>query len=123
MTETVTVTPQSGLDAYDNPQTAGTPITLRAMVAPTDTSVEPGPDGNLDTVAFTVYLPLRIKQGSAWVRTVSALTESFTIAVRGRTCVGRAREWNEGGRGGVEVLATSETGASRPGLDRGARTR
>lgn len=112
MSEEVTITPQAGLDAYDNPQTAGQPFTLRGLVAPGTTTTDPGADGSLDTVEFTVYLPLRFKNSSGWVRTASALTESFTVTVRGKSCVGRAREWLEGGRGGVEIIATAHTGAT-----------
>lgn len=112
MTEQVTITPQAGLDANDDPLPAGTPFTLYGLVAPGNTSTMPGPDGDLDAVAFTVYLPLRCKLAGSWVRTATALTEAFTITVRGNVCVGRAKEWDEGGRGGVEVLATAKTGAT-----------
>lgn len=113
MTESVTITPQAGLDAYDNPQDAGDSFTVRALVAPGLVSDKRfGADGDLDTVTFTVYLPLRIKLAAGWVRTATALTDNFTITVRGHVCVGRAKEWIEGGRGGVEVLATAATGAT-----------
>lgn len=112
MTEQVTITPQSGMDAYDDPNPADDPFTVRGLVAPGNTSVQPGVDGSLDEVSFTVYLPLQIKLSGSWVRTVEALTDNFTITVRGQVCVGRAKEWNESGRGGVEVLATAATGAT-----------
>ena len=112
MTETVTITPQSGLDAHDDPIAAGTPFTLNAMVAPGNTALRPGADGSLDTVAFTVFLPLKIYVDASWVNTVSALTDNFTITVRSQVCVGRVREWNVAGRGGIEVLATAATGAT-----------
>lgn len=112
MSEQVTITPQAGLDANDDPLPAGTPFTLSALVAPTGTSVDLGPDGSRDSAAFTVYLPLKVKLPSGWVRTATALTDNFTVTVRGQECVGRAREWDEGGRGGVEVLAIAETGAT-----------
>lgn len=114
MTEQVTITPQAGLDAYDNPLPAGTPFTLSALVAPGNTTVAPGADGDLDRVEFTVYLPLKVKRFGVWVRTVTALTEAFTVTVRGQVCVGRAKEWEQAGRGGVEVLATAATGATPP---------
>jgi hypothetical protein len=112
VTEQVTITPQAGFDAYDDPLPAGAPFQLSALVAPGDTSVQPGADGDLDTVGFTVYLPLRVKRPGGWVRTVTALTENFTITVRGQVCLGRVKEWDEGGRGGVEILATAATGAT-----------
>lgn len=112
MSEPVIITPQAGMDAYDNPLPAGTPFTLTALVAPGDTTKKYGPDGNADDVQFTVYLPLRFKRPSGWVRTATALTDNFTITVRGQTCRGRAKEWTEGGRGGVEVLAIAYTGVS-----------
>ena len=113
MTENVTITPQSGLDAYDNPLPAGDPFTLSGLVAPGNTTLRLGVDGSLDTVIFTVYLPLQFKQPEAgWVSTVTALTDNFTITVRGQVCNGRVREWNMSGHGGVEVLATAATGAT-----------
>lgn len=112
MSETVTVTPQAGLDAYDDPLPAGDPFTVTALVAPGATTTDPGADGSLDSVEFTVYLPLRIRRANAWVRTATALTDNFTITVRGQVCVGRAKEWEHGGRGGVEVVATAMTGAT-----------
>lgn len=112
MTESVTVTPQADMDAYDNPGTAGDPFTIQALVAPGNTTLKYGVDGSLDTVAFTVYMPLMIRQDDAWVSTAAALTDNFTITVRGQVCVGRVREWNLGGRGGIEVLATAATGST-----------
>ncbi len=112
MTETVTITPQSGLDAYDDPQDAGESFTVQALVAPGNTTLKYGVDGSLDTVAFTVYMPLTIKLDDGWVSTATAMTDNFTITVRGQVCVGRVREWTLGGRGGVEVLATAATGST-----------
>lgn len=112
MTEQVTITPQAGIDANDDPLPAGDPFTLDGLVAPGDSSTFPGADGDLDSVEFTVYVPLRVKRAGEWVRTVAALTDNFTITVRGQVCGGRAKEWDEGGRGGVEVLATAKTGAT-----------
>jgi hypothetical protein len=100
------------MDAHDNPLPAGTPFAVDALVAPGNTAVEPGADGDLDTVSFTAYLPLRVKRNGAWVRTVTVLTDNFTILVRGQVCVGRAKEWEQAGRGGVEVLAFAATGAT-----------
>lgn len=111
-TEAVTITPQGGLDAHDNPLPAGVSFEVGALIAPGNTTLRPGADGDLDTVDWTVYLPLRIKQSGAWVRTVEAMTDNFTVTVRGQVCRGRAKEWNVGGRGGVEVLAIAATGAT-----------
>lgn len=122
MSETVTVTPQYGLDANDDPITAPSgasgasgstgAVNLTALVAPGNTTVKPGADGQLDTVAFTVYLPLKVQVSGQWVRTSSVLTDNFTITVRGQVCLGRAKEWDLNGRGGIEVLATALTGAT-----------
>lgn len=112
MTEAVVVTPLAGLDANDDPLPAGTPFTLRGFVAPMGTTTEPGPDGDLDVVDYTVFLPLKVKMPNGWVRTTVLLTDNFTITVRGQVCVGRAREWDESGRGGVEVLASVKSGAT-----------
>lgn len=112
MTESVTITPQSGFDSHDDPIAAGTPFTVNGLVAPGNTTFRPGADGSLDTVAFTVYLPLSLYQDGGWVSTSTALTDNYTVTVRGQVCVGRTREWNVAGRGGIEVLATAATGAT-----------
>lgn len=112
MTETVTITPQAGVDDNSDPLPAEAPFTVTGYVAPGNTTKTPGNEGNLDEVAFTVYLPLKIKRRSSWVRTTTALTDNFTITVRGQVCVGRAQEWDQCGRGGVVVLATADTGTS-----------
>lgn len=112
MTEAVTITPQAGMDAEDNPLPAGEPFTVSGLVAPENSSVEPGVDGDLDAVTFTVYLPLTIKTPDGWVRTVTALTDNFHITVRGQVCVGRVKEWDVGGRGGVVVAASAMTGVT-----------
>lgn len=112
MTEQVTITPQAALDANDDPLPAGDPFTVLALVAPGDTTQRPGADAQLDVVEFTAYLPLRVKLAGGWTPTAAALTGNFHITIRGQVCVGRAREWNVGGRGGVEVLALAATGAT-----------
>lgn len=112
MTESVVITPRGGIDAYDDPLPAGNPFTVFGLVAPGDTTTDPGADGSLDTATFTVYLPLRIQTANGWTSTVSALTDNFTVTVRDQVCVGRAKEWNLGGRGGVEIIATALTGAT-----------
>lgn len=112
MTELVTITPNVGVDANDDPLPGGTPFTVAALIAPDATGIRPGPDGQLDSVAFMAYLPLRIRRPSGWVATSSLLTPNFTITIRGQVCVGRAREWNENGRGGIEVVASIKSGAT-----------
>lgn len=112
MTEIVTITPQTGIDANDDPVAGAEPFTVSALVAPGNTTVRPGADGQLDVVDFTAYLPLRIKGAEGWVPTSTLLTDKFTITIRNQECVGRAREWNDNGRGGIEVLASVKTGAT-----------
>lgn len=112
MTEVVIITPQVGIDANDDPLPGGEPFSVHALVAPGNTTVRPGADGQLDVVEFTAYLPLRIKAAEGWVRTSTLLTDKFTITIRDQECVGRAREWNDGGRGGIEVLASIKSGAT-----------
>ena len=112
MTETVTITPQGGLDANDDPIAAGTPFTLAALVAADDSTIAPGADGSLDRIAYTVYLPLKIKGRTGWITTISAMTSNFTITVRGNVCVGRVKEHRLNGVGGLEVKAIAQTGAT-----------
>lgn len=112
MTEKVTITPQAGLDANDDPITASAPFTLQGLVAPGDTNIRYGADGDLDTVMFTVYLPLKIKLRGTWVPTMTALTDNFTITIGDTVCVGRAKQWDLNGRGGVIVSAGSLSGAT-----------
>jgi hypothetical protein len=111
MAETVTITPAGGRDSDGDPVEDGTPFDVRAMeVAPGNTLLRFGIGGDLDTVDFTVFLPLRIRDGEEYVSTTEKMTEDFWIHVRGRDCRGRAQEWNSGGRGGIAVLAHSATG-------------
>lgn len=113
MTELVTITPDAGLDAKGNPTPGGTPLTLTPLeVAPGNTALAYGIGGDLDSVEFTVYLPLRARIGDppAWTAVDEAATQNFSILVRGRYCRGRAQRWESGGRGGVVVLAHSATG-------------
>jgi len=112
VTEAVIITPQVGLDDNDDPLPGGTPVTLQALVAPGNTTVQPGADGDLDQIDFTVYLPLKVNRSSRWVPTSELLTDNFTITVRGTVCTGRAKLWDEHGRGGIEILATADTGAT-----------
>lgn len=112
MTEVVTVTPQAAIDENDDPLPAGEPFTVPALIAPGNTMFRPGADGQLDVIDFTAYLPLMIQQDGAWVRTATLLTDKFTITIRDQVCVGRAKEWNDNGRGGIEVLASIKSGAA-----------
>ena len=111
-TEPVTITPQSGLDEHDDPLPAGTPFTVNALVAPGNTTLRPGADAELDQADYTLYMPLRVEVGGKWVQTAIVLTEEFTVTVRGRVCVGRVKDWDLSGRGGLEVLASSKTGGT-----------
>jgi hypothetical protein len=111
MPEFVTITPAGGLDAKGDPVTDGAPFTTMALeVAPGNTLLRFGVGGELDTVDFTVFLPLRIRVNDEFVVTAEVLTEDFWITVRGRRCQGRAQLWESGGRGGVAVLAHSAKG-------------
>lgn len=111
MAEQVTVTPIAGRSAKGDPGPAGTPFDVQALdVAPGNTMLRFGIGGDLKTVDFTVYLPLRIRIGADYFRTVEKLTDDFWITVRGRRYNGRHQEWSSGGRGVVAVLAHSATG-------------
>ncbi|SCX05968.1 hypothetical protein [Mycolicibacterium fluoranthenivorans] len=115
MSELVTITPQAGRNTDGDPQPAGTPFDLFALeVAPGNTLLRFGVGGDLDSVEFTAYLPLRrrIPDTSDYQSTVEALTDNFRILVRGRDCAGRLQEWNSGGQGGVVVLCHSARGKS-----------
>jgi len=116
MPEIVTVTPGGGRDAKGNPVPAGTPFEVMALeVAPGNMLVRYGVGGDLSTVEFTVFLPLRMRAADpvdGYVATVDRLTDAFSIEVRGRVCRGRAQVWDSGGRGGIAVLAYSATGKS-----------
>lgn len=115
MTERVTITPLGGLNTNGDPRSDGTPFDLVAWeVAPGNTLLQYGIGGDLDTVEFTVFLPLRIRAqvGADWLwqPVIDKLTDSFAVDVRGRHCIGRAQEWNSGGRGGLAILCHSATG-------------
>ena len=112
MTETVTITPQAGVDDNDDPLPAASAFSVVGYVAPGNSTVRYGADGDLDQVQFTVYLPLKIKLRGAWARTMTALTDNFTITVRDQICTGRAQEWDQCGRGGVVILASANTGTT-----------
>lgn len=114
MTEQVTITPVGGRNSDGDPTADGTPFTLTALeVAPGNTLLRYGIGGDLDTVEFTVFLPLRYRTAvDTYQPVAAALADDFTITVRNRVCKGRVQEWNSGGRGGVVVLAHSATGRS-----------
>lgn len=103
MTETVTVTPSGG-DSYDsdgNPIAGGDPIALEALeIAPGNSLLSFGIGGDLDDVAFTVYLELG-----------TPIVDDDTIEVRGKQCRARVGLWDSTGLGGLAVLARSVTGA------------
>lgn len=114
MTETVTVTPIVGNDSDGDPSAAGTPIELRPLeIAPGNMLIRYGQGGDLTDVAFTVYLPLKTWNGSAWVDSESLVSDGDEIVVRGRRCTALVQVWRSGRggqRGGLAVLARSRTG-------------
>lgn len=115
MSELVTITPQASKNHDGDPQPAGTPFDVVAMeVAPGNTLLRYGIGGDLDSVEFTAYLPLRYRNPDtdAYQPTREALTNNFRILVRGRDCAGRLQEWNSGGQGGLVVLCHSARGKS-----------
>lgn len=111
MTETVTVTPASGVDSDGNPAAAGDPVTLTALeVAPGNQLVRYGAGGDLTGVEFTVYLPLRVQYEGAWTPIEDLVRTGDEITVRGRRCIALVSVWRSRGRGGAAVLARSATG-------------
>lgn len=114
MTEQVTITPLGGRDSNGDPLPDGASFSVRAYeVAPGNTLLEYGIGGDLDSVEFTAYLPLRVRDGGgSWSSLADKLAAPFSIDVRDRRCVGRMQEWNSGGRGGIAVLCHSATGQS-----------
>lgn len=102
MSEQVTITPRTGRDRKGDPRPAGAAYPLTALeVVPGNTLIRYGIGADLDTVAFTVYLPLRDE---------SRIENDFGITVRGLECRARVQVWKSGGRGVVAVLASSTTG-------------
>jgi hypothetical protein len=103
--ETVTVTP-GGYEWDDdgNRVPAGTPTTLTPRaIAPGATALAYEAAGELDTVEYTIYLDLG-----------APIADDDAVTVRGKLCWARVREWRSPftGRGGLEVLCRSATGAS-----------
>ncbi|ORA23404.1 hypothetical protein [Mycobacterium aquaticum] len=117
MTETVTVTPLFGMDAGSNPLPAGVPVVLTPLVvAPGNTALSFGEDGEQDTVEFTVYFGLTAYRPDtdAWVQTTDVVKDDYGIRVRDRDCLARVRVWQRPRTepSGVEVLCRSTTGRS-----------
>lgn len=115
MSETVTITPASpGLDSDGDPVTRGTPVQLTPIeIAPGNTLIRYGVGADLVDVNFTVYLPLTVYTGDAWVATESVVRTGDIITVRGEPCVAMVQVWRSqrgGNRGGVAVLARLRTG-------------
>lgn len=105
--ETVTVTPQAGLDDDGDPIAGGGPVAVEAItVAPGNTTLSYNDQGDLDSAEFTVYLPLG-----------SPVSDDDLITVRGKTCRARVQEWRDPWPGevsldGMVVLCKSVTGVS-----------
>lgn len=102
MTETVTVTSQSGYDSNANPIPPGGSVTLTALaVTPGVTALTLAGGGDLDDVEYTVYLELG-----------APIFDDDEILVRGKPCRARVKHWVSPwtGRGGLEVLCKSATG-------------
>lgn len=96
------VTPQSGYDNDGNPIDPGDPVVLQTLaIAPGNTLLSFGIGGDLDDVAFTVYLKLD-----------SPIVDDDTITVRDKECRARVQEWRSPrtNRGGLAVLARATTG-------------
>lgn len=111
MSERVTIVPDGGHDGSGDPLPDGAPIAVLAYeVAPGNTLLKFGVGGDLDSVEYTVYLPLRIRISGAWTPLAGILAKPFHIEVRERFCVGRAQVWDSRGRGGIAVLCHSATG-------------
>ena len=104
MTETVTVTSQTGYDSNANPIPPGGSVTLPALaVAPGNTTQSFVVGGEAEAVDFTVYLELG-----------SPINDDDEINVRGNPYRARIKQWVSPwtGRGGIEVLCTSASGSS-----------
>ncbi|MGA5542704.1 hypothetical protein ACPCIR_12700 [Mycobacterium sp. NPDC051198] len=112
MSETVTVTPQFGMDDHDNPLPSGAPVVLTPnYIAPGNTTLEASEQ---DTAEFTVYFGFTTYRPDTdtTVTTTDFIADDYSIRVRGRDCLARVRVWQapRTGHGGVEVLCRSVTG-------------
>lgn len=114
-TETVTVTPHFGMNDDGDPVPPGSPVVLTPLVvAPGNTSLIFGRDGDQDIVEFTVYFGLTSHRPdtNTWVATTDVIADNYGINVRDRDCLTRVRVWRSprSSLGGVEVLCRSATG-------------
>ncbi|CPR79254.1 hypothetical protein [Mycobacteroides abscessus] len=111
MSEQVTIIPSGGHNGDGDALPDGAPLVLIAYeVAPGNTLLSYGIGGDLDSVDYTVFLPLRFRADGIWSALAPKLEKPFDIKVRGRRCKGRAQVWDSRGHGGIAVLAHSSTG-------------
>lgn len=114
MSEPVIITPKAGRDTSGDPLPAGEPFTLHGRVAPGNTTRTYQAGGDLEEADFTIHFPGRVRvevDGEwGWASVADLLPDDFTVELRGQVCDGRVQVWDEGGRGGVIVLASSATG-------------
>lgn len=104
MAEAVTVTPTFGMNDDGDPLPNGDPITLTPIaVAAGNTLRQFDIGGDLDSVEFTVYLPLTDE---------GKVKDDDLITVRGRDCFARVQvwKWSRTNVGGLAVLCHSATG-------------
>lgn len=117
MSEPVIITPAPGRDLKGNPVApVGEPFTVLGLVAPGNTARTYVEGGDLEEIAYTIYFTARVRQHNeatdewSWQRIADLLPENFTATLRGSVCPARVQVWDEGGRGGVVVLASAATG-------------
>jgi hypothetical protein len=114
VSEPVIITPLAGRDTSGDPLPLGDPFTLYGLVAPGNTTRTYQAGGDLEEADFTIHFPARVRREAdgewGWAPVASLLPDDFTVEVRGQVCDGRAQVWDEAGRGGVVVLASSATG-------------
>lgn len=114
LTDRMTVQVSSSAAGYDsdgNPIPTGALVSIRAIaIAPGNTSLEFITGGDTDTAEYTVYLPLG-----------SPIVDDDQIEVRGKHCRARVKEWISpySGRGGLEVVCKSVTGAGGAAIGAG----
>jgi hypothetical protein len=100
LNESVVITPTNGRDADGDPIGDGSPITLKALVAPGNSVFQFGTGGDMESADFTVFFPLG-----------TVLPEEFRVSVRGVNGVGRVQKWDVGSTvGGFAVLVSAATG-------------
>lgn len=113
MIETVTVTPDGGINSDGDPDTDGATVTLIPLeVAPGNLLLKYGTGGDLTDVQFTIYLPLQVNISGSWTDTETLVRTGDRIEVRGRDCIAFVQVWKSqrGNRGGVVILAHAKTG-------------